>query len=451
MSSEGLCKIQRRVVAPKFYNVYHELRPSTGACCVGSVSFAMSKKKSVVVSAFTPEANLKRKVRTHLRKLGFERTDGGALKPPSSSKETIRALHQEQRKAILKGQRRFMTEALPTLSKHFANGDEVNPAKVLPRLELVESGTWQSDLFRLASLTWSVPVSAGFGRRLRYLVWDDNNKRLMGIIALGDPVFNLKVRDELIEWTVKDRGNRLVNILDAYVLGAVPPYNMLLGGKLVACLVRSQEVRDDFIKKYGETRGIISKKKKGARLVMVTTSSSLGRSSVYNRLKLKEQKYFESIGYTQGWGHFHIPDALFADLRAYLRRKRHKYVNGHNFGEGPNWRLRTIRAAFDALGFKADLLRHGIGREVFACLLAVNAKNVLRGKVKRAVYRNLPTVQEVGLLARERWLVPRAATRPEFQQWRREQLQELLSLPHRKAAQDASAVPLAHKQGRTGS
>ena len=151
---------------------------------------------------------------------------------------------------------------MPVLSKHFANGDEIDPTEVLPRLEIVEADTWQSDLFRLASLTWSVPVSAGFGRRLRYLVWDDNNQKLLGIIALGDPVFNLKVRDELIGWTVKDRAKRLVNVLDAYVLGAVPPYNMLLGGKLVACLVRSKKVRDDFLKKYGKTRGIISKKKK---------------------------------------------------------------------------------------------------------------------------------------------------------------------------------------------
>src|SRR5262249_41111946 len=69
------------------------------------------------------------------------------------------------------------------------------------------------------------------GRRLRYLVWDANNDKLIGIMALGDPVFNLKVRDELIGWDIKDRGKRLVNVLDAYVLGAVPPYNMLLGGQ----------------------------------------------------------------------------------------------------------------------------------------------------------------------------------------------------------------------------
>ena len=97
-------------------------------------------------------------------------------------------------------------------------------------------------MFRLASLTWSVPVSNGFGRRLRYLVWDAHNGKLIGLIAIGDPVFNLSVRDNLIGWNVHDRTARLVNIMDAYVLGALPPYNALLAGKMIACLIRSREI-----------------------------------------------------------------------------------------------------------------------------------------------------------------------------------------------------------------
>jgi hypothetical protein len=58
-------------------------------------------------------------------------------------------------------------------------------------------------------------VSAGFGRRLRYLVWDKGHNKLLGIIGLGDPVFNLKARDDVINWNVKDRGRHLVNVLDA--------------------------------------------------------------------------------------------------------------------------------------------------------------------------------------------------------------------------------------------
>jgi Domain of unknown function (DUF4338) len=106
-----------------------------------------------------------------------------------------------------------------------------------------------------------------------------------------------------------------VNVLDAYVLGAVPPYNMLLGGKAVACLVRSCEVFDDFKRFYGNTVGIISGKRKRAELLAVTTTSSMGRSSVYNRLQLAGVQYMTSIGYTVGWGHFHIPDHLFEQIR----------------------------------------------------------------------------------------------------------------------------------------
>lgn len=368
------------------------------------------------------------------------------MKPPSASKESIRTLHQEQRRTGLKSQREFVRSALPDLLKHFADGREVDPANIRPKLELINADTWQSDLFRLASLSWSVPVSAGFGRRLRYLVRDEHNNKLIGIMALGDPVFNLKVRDELIGWGVKDRSKRLVNLLDAYVLGAVPPYNTLLGGKLVACLMRTKEVRDDFARKYGDTRGIISGKKKHAQLVMVTTTSALGRSSVYNRLKLGGQSYLRSLGFTQGWGHFHIPDSLFLGLRAYLRKKKHGYVDGHRFGQGPNWRMRTIRAAFDALGFKADLLRHGIGREVLVCELAVNAAKILRGERKRAAYRGLKTVSEVGALARERWLVPRSLRRPEYKDWRRSDFKDLVLNQRSRLPEAAPADPPARQR-----
>jgi hypothetical protein len=98
----------------------------------------------------------------------------------------------------------------------------------------------------------------------------------------------------------------------------------------------------------------------------------MGRSSVYNRLKLSGIVYFKSIGYTGGWGHFHIPDSLFLDLRDYLRDVGHSYADLNRFGQGPNWRLRTARVALVALGFREDVLRHGIQREVFLCQLADN-------------------------------------------------------------------------------
>jgi hypothetical protein len=167
-----------------------------------------------------------------LAALGCHRTQDGALEAAGTGKDIIRALHDAQRIARLRANRKFIAERLPELIVHFATGSDIDPARISPVLKKVSSDSWESDLFRLASLTWAIPVSNGFGRRLRYLVWDEHNDKLIGLIAIGDPVFNLSVRDRLITWNHRSRGKRLVNMMDAYVLGAVPPYNMLLGGWL---------------------------------------------------------------------------------------------------------------------------------------------------------------------------------------------------------------------------
>ena len=359
--------------------------------------------------------------------LGFRKSADGTLTVNGDTKEVIRELHSSQRQERQRANDDFLSLHAKSLIKHFASGKEVEPIKISPDLERISAGTWQSNLFRLASLTWSVPVSNGFGRRLRYLVWDKNNDRLIGLIAIGDPVFNLSVRDNLIGWNVQDRAARLVNVMDAYVLGALPPYNVLLGGKMLACLVRSCEIYNDFITKYGMKTGIISQQKKKARLLAVTTSSSMGRSSVYNRLKLDSTEYFRSIGYTGGWGHFHIPDGLFSELRDYLRDIEHPYADLHRFGEGPNWRLRTTRAALATLGFKEDLLRHGIKREVFISLLATNAVKLLRTGKGYPDLSTLLEVKEIGQLALERWILPRSRRRTEYRYWRNDDLIQFFS------------------------
>jgi len=323
--------------------------------------------------------------------------------------------------------RQFVKETWPRLAQFFADGREILPNNLSPRLELVKSDTWQSRLFRLAGLTWSVPVSSGYGRRLRFLVWDDSNGKLIGILALGDPVFNLRPRDGLIGWTSDDREERLVNVLDAYILGAVPPYNMLLGGKLVACLVRTREVRDAFWSRYSYLRSVISGKRKRPSLAMVTATSALGRSSLYNRLVLHGYNYFKPIGYTSGWGHFHVPQTLFALMREYLEDCDDEYAKNNRFGDGPNWRLRAIRRSLSLVGLNPDLLRHGVKREVFACELAANTKNFLAGIDSQPVYNGLLTVAEVSELAKIRWIEPRASRRPEFREWRSDKILDILN------------------------
>ena len=396
------------------------------------------KTISAVIRVNSREALLKRNLRRHLKQLGFSRASNGDLLAPGSTKSVIRDLHQPQRLEILNAQTRFVERAFPKLQKYFASGVDVDVEKIRPRLERVKTHSWQGDLFRLASLTWSVPVSSGFGRRLRFLVWDDHNGKLIGIFAIGDPVFNLSVRDEFVGWTGVDRSERLVNVLDAYVLGSIPPYNSLLGGKLVACLIRSVDVYNEFQKQYGETTGIISKRTKLPNLLAVTTSSSMGRSSLYNRLKLDEQHYFRSIGYSGGWGHFHVPETLFEQMRDYLRDSGHAYADLHGFGQGPNWRIRVLRAALALLGFKGDLLRHGIKRQVFISIFATNALEILRGSDERPNLTGLQSVDEIARLAINRWMIPRARSREEYLKWSSGDMLALIMGTHREAQSLAS-------------
>lgn len=391
----------------------------------------MPKKKTIKVNL--REAALRRSIRKHLKSLGFQKDTDGQMVPPDLSKDTYRRLHESQRKAKLQKNLNFIKEVAPSFVPKFAVGSEVWPEFITPRLELVEGGTEQSRLFQFASLYWQVPVSNGYGRRMRFLVWDDSNNKLIGLIGLTDPVFNLRARDAHVGWDHKGRAKRLIHMMDAFVLGAVPPYNLLLGGKLIACLVRTREVVDLFREKYGNSRGIISKKRKDPRLVAITTSSALGRSSIYNRLKLGGQTYFSPIGYTEGFGHFHFPDDLFADLRKYLQERDDSYWKNHEYGQGPNWRLRAIRQSLHYLGMSAAVTHHGLKREVYFSEVADNAVAILNGTRKRPKYDSLLTVEEVGLLARSRWLAPRGVRRPEYRSWTHNDLMNAIAdsiVPH---------------------
>ncbi|MFP7756211.1 Druantia anti-phage system protein DruA [Thermodesulfobacteriota bacterium B35] len=232
--------------------------------------------------------SLRKAIHTHLLSLGFSKNGDGYFVDGELTKQRIRDLHSGYRREVLERNRSFVETHGPELVHHFATSTQIDPASIDPELVEVKPDSLESRLFRFASLLWSVPVSQGFGRRLRFLVRDRQNGCLIGLFALGDPVFNLSARDNWIGWTHKDRCQRLVHVMDAYVVGALPPYSFLIGGKLVAALMGSKEVKDAYERKYLGKQSIISKKRKRARLVLLTTTSALGRSSIYNRLAIPD-------------------------------------------------------------------------------------------------------------------------------------------------------------------
>ncbi len=375
-----------------------------------------SAKTSVQVER---KAALRDLVLESLRVAGFD-IQREEVQAKTFTKDEIRRLHEHRRAEVLLRERQFILDHEDDLIENFADGDEVEIHGIYPKLVPVKSDI-QRRLFRYASMLWSVPVSQGYGRRMRYLILDIYNEKLLGLLSLCDPIIGIRVRDDWVGWTLEQKARRLWHIMDANVLGSVPPYNQLLGGKLIATLALANEVRRDFRRRYGGVRALISGRKRPGHLVLVTTMSALGRSSMLDRLRHRDATLWEEVGPSEGWGHFHLSGEVFSKLREYLRERGDPIWNAYKWGNGPNWRMRVIRHALVSLGLPPTLLRHGVKRYFYAAPLAENFKEFMRGEVNSPEYYDWP-LEDLFDFFSERYLVPRAKRRDGYRNVRADDL-----------------------------
>lgn len=365
------------------------------------------------------------------------------------AKDQLRKAHELQRTAILEIARPFIESVEDWAIDQFATGSEIDPRAIEPYLVPVET-QGEVDLFRYATLQWSVPVSQGYGRRTRFLLKDRQNDKLIGIFALGDPVIAQGARDTTIGWDKEQRMNRLYNVLDAFVLGAVEPYRQLLGGKMAALATLTNETRSHIVRKYVGSVSEIKEEQKDPTPVLITTSSALGRSSVYNRVTYQGSTMFHSVGYTKGYGHFQFSEKLFSDLRQFVHRRALEdevHANRHqsaSYGSGPNWRFRVLRNALQLLDIPDEALKHNIRREVFLAPTAYNWDAYLKGETDEPVLMDLP-MEELGRYYRTRWAVGRAERMPGYRLWDREdaRLSRLFTSP-RQLTFGAAPVDSGH-------
>ncbi len=362
----------------------------------------------------------------HLKQLGYSNNGGEIIIPSNMTKQDLRVLQSFKRKETLLKSKRFIVKRAKKVMEFIANGKDIEPSRIQPKIVEVSSGTLEGDIFRFLTMYWSIPVSQGYGRRMRFLVFDENNNKVIGLFGLTDPVFNLKVRDEWIGWDVNQRRESLRCVMDAFVLGAIPPYSQILGGKLICVLTTSSEVRDAYRDKYGRSKSVIMNRVHDNDLLLLTTTSALGKSSLYDRLRIGNRTYFIPVGPTRGFGHFHISSSLFSKMRVLLRKMGHPYDRGNRFGNGPNWRMRVIRKALQECGFSPNLLKHSIQRDTYVIPLAINSRECLKGKDKypRFYNENIDSLSKGALM---RWVIPRSERRPEFKEISRLELLESIA------------------------
>ena len=362
------------------------------------------------------EESLKTLIRESLKRQGFEIQGDQIRLPNDVDKEKLRDLHHEAIRHKIEDRKKGLVKHEPLLLQRLASGGEIVPDKIYPELIEVQSGSEDELMFRYASLHWSIPVSSGYGRRLRFLVVDRHTEKLIGLFGLGDPVFSLGHRDQWVGWNKEDRIERLHHVVDAYVLGAVPPYSLLLGGKLIALLAISNEVREAFKCKYEGKASVIRKREQPGEIALITTTSALGRSSLYNRLKFGDRLAFKRVGHTQGFGEFHFSNGIYDALMEYAKSNITATAGHDLWGTGFRNRKEVVQKTLAKLGLPRDWLNHGVKREIYVASLAKNTCAFLRGDDPDLDYYDQP-VSKLFSWFHEQLLIPRSQEDKRYKEW----------------------------------
>jgi hypothetical protein len=202
-------------------------------------------------------------------------------------------------------------------------------------------------------------------------------------------------------------------IMDINVCGATPVYREILGGKLAALSLFSEEIQKAYSGKYSDSASEIASGMAGrpivkpARISLLTTTSLYGvGSSQYNRVSMsyKGRKVeWKKIGTTGGYGTVHFSKKTIELLREVgIARNKRRNVN-NQFGEGTSPLMRQIREGLDFLGFSSDeVLQHSQFRIVYLLNLYPGACDDLL--LNRDSHPKAPSMAKVAQMWIDRWL-----------------------------------------------
>jgi len=204
--------------------------------------------------------------------------------------------------------------------------------------------------------------------------------------GLNDESGRKAIKTALKEIKKERVGASMMNIM---VCGAIPPYNRILGGKLVAMALTGPKVINMYQKKYGDYQSEIASSMKGEavskqnELVFLDTTGlfEIG-SAQYDRIRVPTdngQIEYDQIGYTEGYGSIQFGPETRKRLSQVTQLEEGRKVVRGRFGEGVSPRIRKIRRGLNNCGLETDLLKHESRRIVYGIDLAENSQNYLLG------------------------------------------------------------------------
>jgi hypothetical protein len=149
--------------------------------------------------------------------------------------------------------------------------------------------------------------------------------------------------------------------------------------------------------------------------VLLTTTGAYGKSSILDRLNTASRSLWQEVGFTEGWGFFHLNNGIATEIYEHLKQIEDPIVKQNRFGQGPNWKMRLVRHGLQTLGIDYEKYgKHGVRRGFYAAPLASNFKEFLKGESKRPKFYHKQSTKDLFEFFKKRYLVPRSQRNQEW-------------------------------------
>jgi hypothetical protein len=185
-------------------------------------------------------------------------------------------------------------------------------------------------------------------------------------------------------------------MMNIQVCGAIPPYNHILGGKLVAMALTGPEVINMYRDKYEGYQSKIASSMKGEPVIknnelvfLDTTGLFKVGSAQYDRIRIptpKGQIEYDEVGTTSGYGSIQFGPSTRKRLTQVTEHLENRKAVKGRFGEGVAPKMRKIRRGLENLELDGDLLKHESPRIIYAVEIADDFREFLFGLTDNPSY-----------------------------------------------------------------
>ena len=347
-------------------------------------------------------SNLHSKIKNSLISQGFKFNP--QLKIEFESKEAFRKIHKIKRNEQIIRHKKFLINNFNLIEKYYKSFGNLNPEKIdLELIEIKSKSVYSKIFFWWNLIWWSIPYTRPIGRQMRFIIWDKGHNLPFGLIGLQSPTLSSKVRDDYLGLNREDKDYWINQSLYAQRIGALPPYNDLLGGKMVSLSLTANKIRNVYAEKYKDILTIKRKRIIPNRLMFITTTSAFGKSSMYDRIKYNGEIVAKFLGYTSGAGTFHISEMLYKECLRFLNKNGFNIERGMQIG--PSRKLKLIAQALRKLNLP-NFEFHQLKRGFYLFLNVENLFEVIHNGEEPIWYER--KFSDLVKFWMQRWCLPRS-------------------------------------------